>query len=93
MSDAGGDSGGGALPACTSMKDSDPSLSAADFCKLLAAKCPANLTADYNTTDKCLAKYGASAKMGCQTYHMCNVVRTGDVGTHCPHAQGAAPCN
>jgi hypothetical protein len=91
--DGGSGDGAAALPACTSNSATDPKFSAADFCAELAGVCGANLIGDYNTTEKCLAKYGASAQQGCQTYHVCNAFRTKDVATHCPHAQGAAPCN
>jgi hypothetical protein len=73
--------------------DSSPAMTAANFCAILLGTCTgANLDAAYNTPEKCATAYMASTKMMCQSYHVCNAVRTMDLGTHCPHAQGASPC-
>jgi hypothetical protein len=76
------------------MKVSDPPLPPPDFCEILFGTCAGTyLSANYNTFEKCAATYFASIKPGCQSYHVCLAVTTKELAIHCPHAQGAAPCN
>ena len=69
-------------------------MSASDFCKNLLSTCAGKLTDGYMTETACETKFGAltPARMKCTSYHVCNA-KAGNPTLHCPHAQGADPCN
>jgi len=94
--DAGSDSGNGNLPMCTSTSATSEAMPATKYCTILLGTCKGgDLKAAYNTQAKCETAY-AAGKMQCQSYHVCNAVKSttaADITMHCGHAQGDAPCN
>jgi hypothetical protein len=82
----------------TDTAGSTDALAAQVFCDNLIANC-STLTAGY-TMDMCKATYMARSAtlQHCQSYHLCWGVEGKDntsaanPTTHCPHAQGAGPC-
>jgi hypothetical protein len=99
---SGGGAGGGiqAMADCNvTTQDHTSDLAAPVFCKNLLANCPTGT--GYTDEATCEATYmtGTSVdKRNCQSYHLCwGVEGQGPAGggvpaTHCPHAEGAAPC-